>query len=104
LSVELETGCFRIVQEALTNVARHARATHVSVDLERSNGNLELRIRDNGVGFDIGWLLKNSGLASALGLRGMKERAVALNGRLEIDSKPKSGTKISVSFPLQEGR
>jgi PAS domain S-box-containing protein len=106
LSVELETGCFRIVQEALTNVARHARATHVFVDLKRSNGNLELRIRDDGVGFDIGWLLKNSGLgsASALGLRGMKERAVALNGRLKIDSKPKSGTKISVSFPLQEGR
>jgi PAS domain S-box-containing protein len=106
LSVELETGCFRIVQEALTNVARHARATHVFVDLKRSNGNLELRIRDDGVGFDIGWLLKNSGSgsASALGLRGMKERAVALNGRLKIDSKPKSGTKISVSFPLQEGR
>jgi PAS domain S-box-containing protein len=101
LQMELETACFRIVQEALTNVVRHAAATRVSVDLKRSNGNLELKIKDNGVGFDSDWLLKSAGSSSALGLRGMQERTVALNGRLEIDSKPKSGTEIRVSFPLK---
>jgi PAS domain S-box-containing protein len=103
LQMELETACFRIVQEALTNVVRHARATRVSVDLKRSNGNLELRIKDDGVGFDSQWLLKNAASSSALGLRGMQERTMALNGRLEIDSRPTFGTEIRVSFPLKDG-
>jgi PAS domain S-box-containing protein len=100
LRVELETACFRIVQEALTNVVRHARATHVLVRLRRSNGNLDLKIRDNGVGFNVETLLKDSPSAGALGLRGMEERAVAVHGRLKIDSAPMRGTEVRASFPL----
>ncbi len=104
LRVELETACFRIVQEALTNVARHAQATHVLVRLTRSNGNLDLRIRDNGVGFDVSELLKGPTLTSALGLRGMEERAVAVQGHLVIDSAPMRGTEVRAVFPLKEER
>jgi PAS domain S-box-containing protein len=102
LGVELETACFRIVQEALTNVVRHARATRVLVRLKRSNGNLSIKVTDNGVGFDLAGLIKNSPPAWNLGLRGMEERAVAAQGRLKIDSAPMRGTEISVSFPLKE--
>jgi len=102
LGVELETACFRIVQEALTNVVRHARATRVLVRLKRANGNLTIKIMDDGVGFDVAGLIKNSPPAWNLGLRGMEERAVAAQGRFKIDSAPMRGTKISVSFPLKE--
>jgi len=102
LGVELETACFRIVQEALTNVVRHARATRVLVRLKRSDGNLTIKIMDDGVGFDVGGLIKKSPPAWNLGLRGMEERAVAAQGRLKIDSAPMRGTEISVSFPLKE--
>lgn len=103
LRVEVETACFRIVQEALTNVARHAQATQVSVRLRRSNGNLELKIQDNGVGFNVGALLKDSPPAWALGLRGMEERAVAAQGSFKIDSAPMRGTEVRASFPLKDG-
>jgi signal transduction histidine kinase len=98
---ELETACFRIAQEALTNIARHAQATHVLVRLKCTNGNLDLKIRDNGVGFDVGALIKDS--HSALGLRGMEERAVAARGHLIIDSAPRRGTEVRASFPLKDG-
>jgi PAS domain S-box-containing protein len=103
LRVEVETACFRIVQEALTNVARHAQATQVSVRLRRSNGNLELKIHDNGVGFNVDALLKDSPPAWALGLRGMEERAVAAQGSFKIDSAPMRGTEVRASFPLKDG-
>jgi len=102
LGVELETACFRIVQEALTNVVRHARATRVLVCLKRANGNLTIKVMDDGVGFDVARLIKNSPPAWNLGLRGMEERAVAAQGRLKIESAPMRGTEISVSFPLNE--
>jgi PAS domain S-box-containing protein len=102
LQMELETACFRIVQEALTNVARHAQATHVLVSLKRSNGSLELDIKDNGVGFNVETLLKTSPSAWALGLRGMEERAVAVHGCLKVDSAPMRGTEVKASFPLKK--
>ncbi|MFS8084427.1 MAG: PAS domain S-box protein, partial [Acidobacteriota bacterium] len=103
LRVELETACFRIVQEALTNVARHAQATRVSVHLKLTNGNLDLRVKDNGLGFEVEALLKNSPPTWALGLRGMEERAVAVLGQLKIDSAPKRGTEVRAVLPI-EGR
>jgi signal transduction histidine kinase len=103
LRLEVETACFRIVQEALTNVMRHARATHVLVRLTRANGSLNLEIKDNGVGFNADALLKDSPPAWALGLRGMEERAVAAQGRLEIESAPMRGTEVRASFPLKDG-
>ncbi len=90
---ELETACFRIVQEAITNVVRHAKATKVSVVLEKSGPDLILSISDDGIGFDLKAL---RGSAATLGLRGMEERAEALGGSLTIDSAPQSGTQVRV--------
>jgi signal transduction histidine kinase len=97
---ELETECFRIAQEALTNVARHAQASRVSVQLEGDQERLVLTITDNGTGFDTDNLLRTASAASTLGLRGMKERALAMNGHVEIESSPGKGTHIRASFPL----
>jgi PAS domain S-box-containing protein len=98
---DLETECFRIAQEALTNVARHAQATRVSVQVEGDQEKLVLTITDNGTGFDTDNLLTTASSASTLGLRGMKERALAMNGHIEIESSPGKGTNIRASFPLK---
>jgi len=103
LREELEAACFRIVEEALANVARHARATHVLVRLKRANGSLDLRITDNGIGFDVNEVLKSPTLTAALGLRGMEEHAAAAQGRLKIDSAPMRGTEVQAMFPLVVG-
>jgi PAS domain S-box-containing protein len=98
---ELETVCFRIAQEALTNVARHAQAGSVSVQLERSRERMLLTIIDDGVGFDIDNLRKSASAASALGLLGMEERALAVGGYIEIDSGSGRGTRVRATFPLK---
>jgi len=98
---ELETACFRIAQEALTNVARHAQAGSVSVQLERSWDRMLLTVMDDGVGFDLDSMRKNALAASALGLRGMEERALAVGGHIEIDSGSGRGTRVRASFPLR---
>ena len=95
----LETACFRIVQEGITNIIRHARATRLSVRLERSGSELLLAIGDNGSGFDVKEMRSASG-APTLGLRGMEERAQAVGGTLTIDSTPRLGTQICASFPV----
>lgn len=92
---ELETACFRIVQEALTNVVRHARARKVSITLRSSKDQIRLSIKDDGTGFDV----HTRNLAGSVGLRGMRERALALGGRLEIKSSPSRGTEIRAYFP-----
>jgi PAS domain S-box-containing protein len=101
VSRDLETECFRIAQEALTNVARHAHASHVVVQLEDDLEKLLLTIGDNGIGFDSETLLQTASSASTLGLRGMMERALAMNGQIRIDSSPGNGTQIRASFPLK---
>jgi len=101
LPLELETECFRIAQEALTNVARHAHATHLSVQLDSGVEKLLLTITDNGIGFDAETLLNTASSASTLGLRGMQERALAMNGHIEINSSPGNGTQVRATFPLK---
>jgi PAS domain S-box-containing protein len=98
---ELETACFRIAQEALTNVARHAQAVSVSVQVERSRERILLTIMDDGVGFDLDNLRKSASTVSALGLRGMEERALAVGGNVKIDSGSGRGTRVRATFPLQ---
>src|SRR5207253_7364849 len=71
LSAELETAWFRIAQEALTNVVRHARARRATVELSQRGGELELLIRDDGVGFDVRAARKGAGRGASLGLLGM---------------------------------
>jgi signal transduction histidine kinase len=100
LSPDLEIACFRIVQEALTNVARHARAQHVLVELRRRDTALELTIRDDGVGFDVRSALKRASHGASLGLLGMDERVALVGGKMEIESVPMHGTEIRAHFPL----
>jgi len=100
-SRELETACFRITQEALTNVFRHARAKRVSVQLRKDRNNLVLVVKDDGVGFDIEALRKRAPRAETLGLLGMQERAHAVRGTIEIDSALSKGTEIRSRFPIK---
>jgi signal transduction histidine kinase len=97
LDPEIQTTCFRIAQEAITNVLRHARATNVEVDLRRENGQFRLLIRDNGLGFDAG---SAPAQTVGLGLIGIKERAALIGGRAKIISSPNKGTAIEVFLPL----
>lgn len=101
-SSELETTCFRVVQEGLTNVVKHAHATRVSVKLERNASDLILLIVDDGVGFDIRKLRKGAAGTITPGLRGMEERVQAVGGSITIDSVPALGTEICARFPLHE--
>ncbi|HYV13539.1 MAG TPA: PAS domain S-box protein [Pyrinomonadaceae bacterium] len=99
-SRELETACFRIAQEALINVVRHAKATRVVVRLARDNDVLLLTVKDNGAGFDVERLRKRAPRVATLGLISMQERAHAAGGRVEIESSPASGTEVRFSLPL----
>ena len=87
---------YRMVQEALTNVARHARATDVNIEMRQEAGELVLAVRDNGVGFPSD-LQHNEG---RYGLLGIRERAYMLGGRLEVDNPPGGGGRLTVRLPL----
>ena len=94
----LQTAIYRVAQEALANVARHAGATAVEVDLEAVESLTELRIRDDGAGFDPGSL---NGAGSGrngigLGLGGMAERARLVGGELDVRSAPGGGTSVTL--------
>jgi signal transduction histidine kinase len=89
---------FRIVQESLTNVSRHATASRVDVTLERRGVDCVLMVRDDGRGFDASLRPHRS-----LGLVGLKERAQMLGGQLDIRSSPGAGAMISVAFPAGDG-
>ena len=99
-SRELETACFRIAQEALTNVVRHARAKDASVTLRKEGAILILSVKDDGVGFDHEALQRRAPRAATLGLLGMQERAHAAGGVLEIHSRVSKGTEIRLKLPL----
>jgi len=95
-------AAFRVTQEALTNVLRHARAQHIWIELSQSDGAVELLVRDDGVGFDVPKTLDWAANRGHLGLLGMKERVQILGGHLEVDSKPGLGTRIRLSLPFTE--
>ena len=90
------TYLYRIVQEGLTNCARHAQANNIHVKLEDASGKLAVLVEDDGVGFD-----PHNGVAYGLGLLGITERVRELSGQVAIDSTPGKGTRISVVLPLQ---
>ncbi len=91
-------GLFRIFQESLTNVARHAQAATVRVALKRENENIVLSIQDDGIGFDS----KIVGVKRTLGILGMKERTTMLGGQYEVKSTPGKGTLVTVSIPIRQ--
>jgi signal transduction histidine kinase len=95
----LETICFRVAQEALTNVARHAQASQVTVSLHEEDKTLQLTIQDNGIGFDVAAARAAAAHGASLGLPGMEERATLGDGRLTIESGPQ-GTMVTLTLPL----
>jgi two-component system, NarL family, sensor histidine kinase UhpB len=104
LPAEMETALYRIVQECLTNTAKHANARRVSITLKEETDEVYARITDDGQGFDYEALLKTPGQERGLGLAGMNERAVLLDGILNIHATPEQGTIIEVSIPLPSVR
>ena len=94
-----ETILFRITQEALTNIARHARASQAWVDLHCDESDATLEIKDDGVGFDPVLVLDGNS-RSGWGLMGIKERAKLVEGNVRIDSAPGEGTNLSITIPL----
>lgn len=95
----VEAALYRVAQEALNNVARHAKATQVKIRFWKTPTALHFSVRDNGIGFDPS--LANGGRSRGLGLSGMRERLTVLGGTIEIQSKPKQGTEIQVSVPME---
>ncbi len=93
---EVTLSAFRILQESLHNVTKHARATHVDVSLHASNGTLSLAIADSGCGFD-----REQHDTAGIGLVSMDERARSIGGRLTVDSMPGEGTAVRLSVPLR---
>ncbi len=100
LSPETETNLYRIMQEALNNTMKYAKARHVDVLLERRDHQVVLIIEDDGVGFDPEKEASDGG-DKGMGLIGMHERASLVGGTLQIESKPKAGTTIFARVPLQ---
>ncbi len=96
----LETACFRVAQAALTNVVRHAQAKHVRVELRRTETELQLLVRDDGVGFDVSAALERAAHAATLGLLAIQERVRLAGGQVEINAAPMQGTEIRARFPL----
>ncbi len=96
LSPDVELVVYRVAQESLTNVLRHADARTVQVSLDKLDGALEMRVRDDGRG------IETSDLRAGRGLAGMLERALYVNGELEIRRAEPSGTEVSLRVPLHE--
>jgi len=100
LRPEVTTGVYRIIQEALNNIARHAVASKVGVVMEVAEGMLVTVIEDDGQGFSVLDEMERKRERGGLGLLGMKERATLARGRLEIESAKEQGTSILVRIPL----
>jgi len=97
---EKELAIYRITQESLTNVIRHARAKNVFVNLVKKDDNLSLSVEDDGVGFNLDKAMKTTKGKGPLGLLIMKERAIQLDGEFTIESQPGKGTHVLVEIPL----
>ena len=96
----LETTCFRVAQEAITNIIRHAKATQVRIELRRRGAELQMTIADNGTGFEVEAARQRAIHGGSLGLLGMQERVLLVRGRIDIKSKPGNGTEIHVRLPM----
>ena len=97
LPIALETSLYRMVQEGLTNIARHAQATHASVLLEQRQKGIRVIIEDNGIGFEPD---TNAYSQKSLGLQGIRERTQLFGGTLTIESQPGQGASLFIEIPL----
>ena len=102
LTGQVETACFRVCQEALTNIVKHANARNVWIRMELLGRRLQLRVRDDGRGFDPGHGKARAMAGESFGLVGMEERAMLAGGQLEIHSTPGQGTEVRAWFPVEE--
>ena len=100
LPAPIEITLYRIVQEALTNTAKHAKAESVSVVIQRHPSWVQVIVADDGCGFDVDAALRAPGSWTHLGLHGMRERAALLDGSVTIESAPGEGTTIYARVPL----
>lgn len=100
LPSDLVTACYRVAQEALTNVVRHAQAREVWLEFRGGDAALELIIRDNGIGFDVAAVRQRAAHGASFGVLGMQERVELLGGQIEMESQPSRGTTIHVRLPV----
>ncbi|MFM9960342.1 MAG: PAS domain S-box protein [Planctomycetaceae bacterium] len=103
-SPEINIACFRIMQESLTNIARHAQARHVRVEIRQNDSEMELLVRDDGIGFDVAAAHDRNTHGESLGLLGMSERVQLVGGQFEITSTLTQGTTIRARFPLADDK
>lgn len=99
LSTEMMTTLYRVAQESLVNISKHARSDAVDIELAVIQENLQFIIRDHGTGFNVQHAMNGKGI----GLRNMRERLEFLGGELDISSEPGQGTEILVNLPLKQG-
>lgn len=97
-----EINLYRLIQEALWNIKKHADATHVTIKLVASFPHLILRIEDDGKGFNVKDRLAVASKEKRMGLRSMEQRVSLLNGKMRIQSRPKEGTKVYIEIPCKE--
>ena len=100
LPAAVETVLYRVAQEALTNVLKHARASRVSVIVARRDDHVLAIVEDDGRGFEAEAVLRDPNARRRLGLLGMEERVTQLGGTLEIESSPGGGTSLFIRVPL----
>ncbi|MBC8002003.1 MAG: PAS domain S-box protein [Opitutaceae bacterium] len=100
LSSLIETTCFRVAQEAITNAVRHSKAASMTVNLRIHEQHLHLRVTDDGVGFDPSKVMARASEGASLGWIGMRERVSLAGGRIECKSSPDTGTEINAWFPM----
>jgi signal transduction histidine kinase len=101
LPPEVEITAFRVVQEAVTNVIRHAKTDRVTVIVRQTDDRLDLIVSDAGSGFDVGDTMERATAGKALGLLGIQERVSMLGGQVAIESAPGKGTTIRASMPVE---
>jgi PAS domain S-box-containing protein len=100
LPFSIETTLYRIMQEVLTNVAKHAAARQVTITVDQEPTCVQMIIKDDGQGFNVQETMRTPGSCKGIGLHSMQERATLLNGTLKVDSTPGHGTTIIVRIPL----
>ena len=97
----METTLFRVIQEAVNNIARHANARNTSISMHFNKSGIRVYIRDDGEGFDVDEAISSKNRPRGLGLVGMKERIAIVNGVLDIRSYPGvGGTEIDIEVPM----
>ena len=103
LPPQIETAFYRIVQEALNNISKHAEASQVEISLEQRDSAIYVSIMDNGRGFDLDKVLHPESPERGFGIIGIQERVSLLGGKIDIQSSPGFGTQISIEIPYQKG-